>query len=127
VGAAVTALGVLLTALAAVETSAVTVPAWLAGIGLVIGGLGMGLSMSSNAVLLFDLSPLADQGANSAAIQMSDSLGGVLVIGAAGIFYALERETLAPTALFLGIFAFSFAVLVAATAVGFRVRPQTGS
>jgi hypothetical protein len=56
---------------------------------------------------------------------MSDSLGGVLVIGAAGVFYALERESLVPTALYLGIFAFSFVVLVAATAVGFRVRPLT--
>jgi MFS family permease len=126
-GAAVTAVGVLLTASAAIATNDVTLPAWLAGIGLVIGGLGMGLSMSSNAVLLFDLSPVQDRGANSAAIQMSDSLGGVLVIGAAGVFYALARSSLVPTALYLGIFAFSFAVLVAATAVGFRVRPLTRS
>jgi MFS family permease len=126
VGAAVTAVGVLITGLAAIATSALTVPAEVAGVGLVIGGLGMGLSMSSNAVLLFDLSPVEDRGANSAAIQMSDSLGGVLVIGAAGVFYALEREVLAPTTLFLVIFAFSVLVLALATAVAFRVRPKVG-
>jgi MFS family permease len=102
------------------------VPAGVAGVGLVIGGLGMGLSMSSNAVLLFDLSPIEDRGANSAAIQMSDSLGGVLVIGAAGVFYALEREVLAPTTLYLVIFAFSVMVLALATVVAFRVRPRVG-
>jgi MFS family permease len=126
VGAAVTAVGVLITGLAAIATSELTVPAEVAGVGLVIGGLGMGLSMSSNAVLLFDLSPVEDRGANSAAIQMSDSLGGVLVIGAAGVFYALEREVLAPTTLFLVIFAFSVMVLAGATAVAFRVRPKVG-
>ena len=79
IGSSVAAAGVLVTSAAAVVTDAVVVPAWVAGVGLVIGGLGMGLSMASNAVLLFDLSPVEDRGANSAAIQMSDSLGGLLV------------------------------------------------
>ena len=74
-------------------TSALVVPAWLAGVGLVVGGLGMGLSMSSNSVLLFDLSPPDEQGANSAALQMSDSLGGLIVIGAGGVIYALWRHS----------------------------------
>lgn len=123
VGAAITAVGVLVTASAAVSTDSLTIPAWTSAIGLVIAGLGMGLSMSSNAVLLFDYSPVAERGANSAAIQMSDSLGGVLVIGGAGVFYALERNALAPTTVFLVVFALSFVVLLAAVAVAFRVRP----
>lgn len=126
-GAAVTALGVLITAMAAIVTDALVVPAWVAGVGLVFGGLGMGLSMSSNAVLLFDLSPEADRGANSAAIQMSDSLGGVLVIGAAGVIYALERHVLAATSLFLLLFGLSFAVMLLAIVVAFRVRPATSN
>lgn len=121
-GAAVTAIGVLVTGSAAVATPALVVPAWLVAIGLTVGGLGMGLSMSSNAVLLFDYSPVEDRGANSAAIQMSDSLGGVLVIGGAGVVYALWRDTLPATTLFLLIFAISFIVMLAAIAVAFRVR-----
>ncbi len=124
-GSSVAAVGVLFTASAAVVTDAVTVPAWTAGVGLLIGGLGMGLSMSSNAVLLFDFSPPDDRGANSAAIQMSDSLGGLLVIGGAGVLYALGRSTLAPTELYSWIFAVSFAVMLLATFVAFRVRPAT--
>lgn len=127
-GAAVTAFGVLITGSAAVATSTLVIPAWLAGLGLIVGGLGMGLSMSSNSVLLFEYSPVDDRGANSAAIQMSDSLGGVLVIGGAGVVYALWRETLPATTLFLLIFVISFAVMLAAVAVGYRVRrPESGS
>lgn len=121
-GAAVTTVGVLITGSAAIATATLVVPAWLAGIGLIVAGLGMGLAMSSNSVLLFDYSPADDRGANSAALQMSDSLGGLLVIGAAGVVYALWRDTLPASTLFLLIFAISFAVMLAAVAVGFRVR-----
>ncbi len=123
-GAAVTSFGVLVTAASAVVTDAVTLPAELAAAGLLVGGLGMGLSMSSNAVLLFDFSPVADRGANSAAIQMSDSLGGLLVIGAAGVIYTVWRHTLSATVLFSLIFALSFAVMLLAVVVAFRVRPH---
>ena len=104
-----------------------TVPAWMSGVGLLIGGSGMGLSMASNAVLLFEFSPVEDRGANSAAIQMSDSLGGLLVIGAAGVVYALWRETLDPTLLFVLIFALSALVMLLAIVVAFRVRPTNSA
>ena len=123
VGAAVAATGVVVTGTSAVVTDAFVVPAWTSGIGLVIGGLGMGLSMASNAVLLFDYSPVADRGANSAAIQMSDSLGGLLVIGAAGVIYAVWRDTMAATTLFTLIFSLAFCVLLFAIVVAYRVRP----
>lgn len=124
-GAVVVAVGVLVTALAAVDTETVTFPAWLAGLGLLIGGVGMGLSMASNAVLLFDYSPVADRGANSAAIQMSDSLGALTVIGAAGVVYAIWRETWPGTQLFTAIFALSSVVMVVAVIVATRVRRDT--
>lgn len=121
-GAAVTTVGVLITGTAAIATTTLVVPAWLAGVGLIIAGLGMGLAMSSNSVMLFDYSPAEDRGANSAALQMSDSLGGLLVIGGAGVVYALWHDELPASTLFLLIFAISFAVMLAAVAVGFRVR-----
>ncbi len=121
-GATLTAGGVVVTSLAAIATSTVTFPVWLAGLGLLVGGLGMGLSMASNSVLLFDYSPVADRGANSAAIQMSDSLGGLLVIGAAGVVYAVWRDSWPATTLFLAIFALSSAVMLLAIVVSARVR-----
>jgi MFS family permease len=122
-GAVVTTVGVVVTALAAIATHDTTVPAWLSGVGLLIGGLGMGLGMASNAVLLFDYSPPEDRGANSAAIQMSDSLGGLLVIGAAGVVYALWRDTVDPSLLFLCVFSLSVVAMLLAIVVAFRVRP----
>lgn len=122
-GAIVTAVGVLMTALSAIATDDLTVPAWLSGVGLLVAGLGMGLGMASNAVLLFEYSPVEDRGANSAAIQMSDSLGGLLVIGSAGVVYALWRDTLDPSVLFLCVFALSGLVMLLAIVVGYRVKP----
>ncbi len=121
-GAVVVTVGVAITASAAVVTQAVTVPAWFAGVGLLIGGVGMGLSMASNAVLLFDYSPVGDRGANSAAIQMSDSLGGLTVIGAAGVVYAVWRDSWSGTEVFSTIFALSSAVMLFAIFVATRVR-----
>ncbi|MBA3309532.1 MAG: MFS transporter [Nocardioidaceae bacterium] len=122
-GAAVTTVGVVVTGSSVVVTDAVIVPGWLAGVGLLVAGVGMGLSMSSNAVLLFEFSPEEDRGANSAAIQMSDSLGALVVIGGSGVVYAIWRETLPGTTLFGLVFGVSFLVMLAATFVAFRVRP----
>jgi MFS family permease len=70
------------TSLLAVATTATSmwlaVPAWL------IAGTGMGLAMPVISVLLLELSPELDQGANSAALQVSDMIGGILGIAAAG-------------------------------------------
>jgi MFS family permease len=80
VGFVLVATGV--TSLLAVATSATSmwlaVPAWL------LAGTGMGLAMPVISVLLLELSPEADQGANSAALQVSDMIGGILGIAAAG-------------------------------------------
>ena len=54
------------------------IPAWI------LAGAGMGLAYSSLSVLMLSLSPPAEQGANSAALQISDTLGGALGIGFAG-------------------------------------------
>jgi MFS family permease len=68
-----------LLAVATTETSMwLAVPAWL------IAGTGMGLAMPVISVLLLELSPELDQGANSAALQVSDMIGGILGIAAAG-------------------------------------------
>ncbi|MGI8434301.1 MAG: MFS transporter [Nocardioidaceae bacterium] len=121
-GSAVTACGVLVAASAAVTTDTVTAPAWLAAVGLLVGGLGMGLSMSSNAVLLLDYSPPGEQGTNSAALQMSDSLGGVLVIGGAGVLYSALRTSVSATEVFTLVFSVAFVVTGLAACVSFRVR-----
>ncbi len=73
--------------LAAAATST-SVPVAAAALGWTVAGLGMGLGITSLSVLVLELSPPAEQGASSASLQVSDALGSILAIGAAGAVYA---------------------------------------
>jgi MFS family permease len=98
-------------------------PVWLAAVGWAVAGLGMGLAMASVGVLLLQLSPPAEQGANSAALQVSDGLGSVLLIGLGGALYAaLRTEPGQDAATFALLYAVMVAVAVLGVAVAGRVR-----
>lgn len=76
---------VLVTAGIALAAVALQLPGgWLAAPAWIIGGAGMGFSIGSLSVLLLDLSPEDEQGVNSSALQISDTLGSSLVVGVAG-------------------------------------------
>ena len=64
------------------------VPAWVAAVAWVVGGVGMGLAVTSISVLMMKLSRPEDTGVNSAALQLSDALGNVLLTGLAGVLFA---------------------------------------
>lgn len=57
---------------------------WLAVPIWTVAGAGMGLAITLVAVLVLELSPEAEQGANSAALQISDMTGSIIGIAAAG-------------------------------------------
>ncbi|PSK97246.1 MFS transporter [Haloactinopolyspora alba] len=59
----------------------VTMLAWTGG------AFGMGLSIASISVLLFQLSPVEEHGANSAALQVCDSLFAAVFVGLAGTIF----------------------------------------
>ncbi|RKT17682.1 putative MFS family arabinose efflux permease [Streptomyces sp. 1114.5] len=83
--------GFVLTAVAIAGAALVlvpAVPAWVAAVAWGIGGVGMGLAIASISVLMMRLSAPEDSGANSAALQMSDALGNVLLTGLAGVLFA---------------------------------------
>jgi MFS family permease len=61
---------------------------WLMGLANVLTGLGMGLAMSSTAVLSLALSPVRDHGRTSSSLQVADVLGSVLGISVAGAVFA---------------------------------------
>lgn len=84
-GAAAVTTGILLTLLALVPalTAWVAVPAW------VVAGFGMGIGITSVNVTAMRQSPDAEQGANSAALQVVDTLGGALTIGFGGVLINL--------------------------------------
>jgi MFS family permease len=101
------------------------VPVWFVAVGWTVAGTGMGAAFSSIAVLLFELSPRAEQGANSAAVQLSDGLGSVAAIGIAGVAYAALRPAASGTVLFGSVFVLMVLIAVAGVAAAGRVRPTT--
>ncbi|MFC5831893.1 MFS transporter [Nonomuraea insulae] len=56
----------------------IAVPAWI------VAGFGMGFGMTTVSVTAMKQSPVNEQGANSAALQVSDQLGSALSIGIGG-------------------------------------------
>jgi MFS family permease len=81
-GAVLVAAGIVFAAIA------VQVSGWLAAPAWIISGAGMGFAISSLSVLLLGLSPESEQGVNSSALQISDTLGSSLVVGVAGALVA---------------------------------------
>jgi hypothetical protein len=71
-------------------------PAWLVYPVWLAGGLGMGLAMASIGVLLLRLTPPAERGANSSALQISDSVCSALGIGLAGALVAASARGVLP-------------------------------
>jgi len=61
---------------------------YLVGLATALSGLGMGLAMSSTSVLSLALSPVSDHGRTSSSLQVSDVLGSVMGISAAGAVFA---------------------------------------
>jgi hypothetical protein len=90
-----------------------------------VGALGMGMLFGSLGVLLLELSPEADQGTNSAALQVSDSLGSLLCTGAAGAVFATWHALPGQdAAVFFVIFLGASAVAGVGALVSGRVRPR---
>lgn len=119
VGLALVGVGILL--VAASVSGAVPVPA--AALGWLVAGLGMGLGITSLSVLVLELSSVAEQGANSAALQVSDALGSIALIGAAGALFAgLHENGQDDAAVFLLIFLVMAAVAFGGSLVASRSR-----
>jgi len=119
VGAALVALSLLLLPLSMVPS----LPPWILGITWIIGSCGMGMSVSSLATLLLNYSAPAEQGANSASIQVSDSSGVVLITGLTGaMFVWFTANGGAGALVFSALFLTSAVVAIVALAAAPRVR-----
>ena len=124
VGASGVSIGIAVAALPALFGTAQAVPAFVTGIGWTFAGCGMGLAFTSLSVLLMDLSPQDEQGVNSAALQMSDSLGVALGVGAAGVVHSSLLTTADSGIVFTAVFALAWVFSVAAILVSTRVAPM---
>jgi MFS family permease len=89
-----------------------------------VGSFGMGILYGSLGVLLLQLSPPEEQGVNSSALQISDSVGVILLTGLAGIIYDASRVGRGEdSGVYLTIFLVMTAVAVVGTALAPRVVP----
>jgi MFS family permease len=102
-------------------------PVWLVAAGWPVAGAGMGLAMTSCSVLVMQQSPPADQGANAAALQISDSTLSVLFIGLGGTILAAGGGKDADARTFLIIFIVMAVVGVLAAVVAPRVTARMGA
>jgi len=84
-------LGFAMIAVAAVTVSFLTVsgvPGWVAYLAWIVGGTGMGLVMPVLSLLLLELSPVAERGKNSSALQIADAISSALTVGIGGVLVA---------------------------------------
>ena len=113
---------VLAAVLLALATTALHWPAAIAIAGWVLAGGGMGLLYPRLSVMTLALSTKDNEGFNSSAMSISDSLGGALSLATTGIVFAAF-----PTAVqsFAGVFAFTAAIGLGAVLVAPRVSTPT--
>lgn len=97
-------------------------PPYVAAVGWALGGLGMGLAMSSTNVVVLGLSSVQEQGFHSSALQVSDALGSVVMVGLGGAVFAALHGPRDNAGVFLVIFATMSAVAVGGFVVAPRVR-----
>lgn len=112
-----------------------SVPAWTVAVAWAFGCFGMGLVISSTSVMLLKLSPPAEAGTNSAALQISDGLSNVLLLAAGGaafaalgggtVTHAATQATGSHPAAFAAVFLPMAAVALAGAWVAGRVRTES--
>lgn len=100
-------------------------PVALSLLGWGAAGLGMGLSYPTLSLLTLRLSPPAEQGANSSALQVNESLATSIVLAASGPVFAALVLTGSTTAAYLTCFGVSTLLALAAVVVAGRIRAQS--
>nr|NLD39816.1 MFS transporter [Actinomycetales bacterium] len=117
--------GTLLVALGVCAAAAIVIPAVppaFAAVGMLIAGLGMGITFASLSVFALDNTPGPRQGETSAALQIADGSGAALAIAVVGVVIAiLGRDT----AGFGTGFAILLVVALASVVATARVRKLT--
>ena len=96
-------------------------------VGWVVGGGGMGLAYPRTSVMTLGLSAAAQQGFNSAALSISDSLGAALALAVIGVVFSalarIDMNSAGGSVAFAGSFGIGVLIAVAAVGVAPRVVP----
>lgn len=119
IGAALVLVAIVL----ALVTAALALPAAIAIGGWILAGGGMGLMYPRLSVMTLALSTPDNQGFNSAAMSISDSLGGALALAATGLVFAAFTTTNP----FAGVFALTAVIAVVGVVIAPRVASRAGA
>ena len=87
-----------------------TIPYALVAVSWVLGGLGMGLAISSTSLATMSLSAVAEQGRNASSLNVYDALCGGIFVGLAGTVFAALHSS-GNLALTFGLVELSMAVV----------------
>ncbi|GAA3285007.1 MFS transporter [Paenarthrobacter aurescens] len=116
------AIMVLIAVISTLVTAALSLPAAVAIAGWILAGGGMGLMYPRLSVMTLALSTEENQGFNSAAMSISDSLGGALSLAATGLVFA--AFTASP---FAAVFALTAIIAVVGVVIAPRVAARAAS
>ena len=116
-GSALVTIAILL----AFVTALFTLPPMVAIVGWALGGAGMGLMYPRISTMTLAMSSRANQGFNSSAMSISDSLGGALALAITGIVFAAFA---AADMSFPAVFGFAALVSVLAIVIAPRVSSR---
>lgn len=98
-------------------------PAWATIVLWGLAGLGIGMAFPILSVLVLGLSPTAEQGRNSAALQQSEAIAHSALLALAGALFAALHGT-APTLAFALLFAVPAALTALGALLASRVAPR---
>jgi hypothetical protein len=84
----------------------------------------MGVAMPGVNLVMLRLSPVAEQGFNSAALQVSDAVGSIVLIGLGGAVFAGLHEPGHAGGHNAAVFAAIYAVMAATAVAGALVAPR---
>ncbi|MFK0039767.1 MFS transporter [Paenarthrobacter sp. NPDC090517] len=115
------ALLVLIAVISTLVTAALSLPAAVAIAGWILAGGGMGLMYPRLSVMTLALSTEENQGFNSAAMSISDSLGGALSLAATGLVFAAFTTANS----FAGVFALTVIIAVVGVVIAPRVAARS--
>jgi MFS family permease len=99
-------------------------PTWVFGVPFAAGGLGMGLAVASQAVLVLEHSPKEDHGIASSGLMLADVLGSVVGIAVAGAVFAALHERASSDAPVLGAIWAGLALVASLVVVAGRRIPR---
>jgi MFS family permease len=102
-------------------------PGWLSVVALLLTGLAMGTGVTTTTILGLELTPVAEHGEASSALQLSDVLGSVIGIAGATAVFAAFHDPGQDNPLFGQIFLGLAVLAVIVVAAGQRIVGGRGA